>query len=441
MSQKKYWQSFGEINNNENFQKKQQDEFSEELPFEGFDDKGLIDAKAPRRDFLKYLGFSTAAATLAASCKVPVRKAVPFANKPENINPGVAKYYATTYVQDGDAIPVLAKVRDGRPIKIEGNDLCQFTKGGTTARAQASVLDLYDSHRLRFPQSRKGDRFEENTYETIDKAITTALASATGPVVLLTSTIVSASTQQVIDEFIAKFPGSRHVMADAVSYSGMLLANEASGFGRRLPSYRFEAAKVVVGLGCDFLCSWLSPVENAKGYSAGRKINEKNPVMSKHYQFEGHLSMTGAAADERFTHRASETGLVALALLAALDGSVSAPNIADAKLKAGIAKAAADLKANQGAALVVCGSNDVNVQTIVNAINNAIGANGSTIDWSAPVNYRKGIDKDLFDLVAQMDAGQVGALLIYGANPAYNYYDADKFKSALRKVKLTVSFI
>lgn len=440
MSQKKYWQSFGEINNTENFQKKQQDEFSEELPFEGFDDKGLIDAKAPRRDFLKYLGFSTAAATLAASCKTPVRKAIPFANKPENVIPGVAKYYATTYVQDGDAIPVLAKVRDGRPIKIEGNDLCSFTKGGTTARAQASVLDLYDSHRLRFPQVRKGDKLDEATYETIDKAIGDALTAATGPVVLLTSTITSPSTKQVISEFLAKFPGSRHVQADPVSYSGMLLANEASGFGRKLPTYNFGAARVVVSLGADFLGTWLSPVENARGYSAGRRINEKNPVMSKHYQFEGHLSTTGASADERFTHRPSETGAIALAILSGLDGSVTAPSIADTVLKAGITKVVNDLKANNGASLVVCGSNDVNVQVIVNAINNAIGANGTTINWAAPVNYRQGIDKDLVDLVAQMDAGQVGALLVYGANPAYHYFDTDKFKAALKKVRLTISF-
>ena len=97
--------------------------FRKNCLLKGFDDKGLIDAKAPRRDFLKYLGFSTAAATLAASCKIPVKKAIPYANKPENLIPGVAKYYATTYVQDGDVIPVVAKVRDGRPIKIEGNTL------------------------------------------------------------------------------------------------------------------------------------------------------------------------------------------------------------------------------------------------------------------------------------------------------------------------------
>ena len=440
MSQKQYWQGFGQVNDPENFQEKVTDEFREELPFEDLDEKGLLDAKAPRRDFLKYLGFSTAAATLAASCKVPVRKAIPFANRPENIVPGEAKYYATTYVQDGDAISILAKVRDGRPIKIEGNTLSSYTKGGTSARAQASVLDLYDMYRITHPKRKVGEKFEETTYEFVDKTIAEGLAAAGGSVVLLTSTIISPSTKQIIAEFLAKYPGSKHVQADAVSYSGMLLANEASGFGKNLPTYKFDAAKVIVSLGADFLGSWLNPVENAVGYGKGRKIDEKNPQMSKHYQFEGYLSTTGGSADERFTHRPSETGAVALALLSALDGSVTAPALADAKLKAGIAKVAADLKANVGAGLVVSGSNDVNVQIIVNAINNAIGAYGKTIDWSVTSNYRQGIDKDLVDLVAQMEGGQVGALLIAGANPAYSYFDADKFKSALKKVKLSVSF-
>ncbi len=439
----KYWQSFGEVNDPERFKELTQDEFREELPFEGFDDKGLIDAKAPRRDFLKYLGFSTAAATLAASCKIPVRKAIPYANKPENLIPGVAKYYATTYVQDGDVIPVVAKVRDGRPIKLEGNDLCSFTGGGTSARAQASVLDLYDMYRLKFPQQKtKAGKWEEvPTFEQFDKLVSDAITGLNGaPIVLLTETIVSPTSKQIISEFLAKYPGSKHVQYDAVSYSGMLLANEASGFGRKLPSYKFDAAKVIVSLGADFLGTWLSPVEFARGYSKGRKIDEKNPQMSKHYQFESHLSMTGANADERFTHRPSETGAVALALLAAIDGSVTAPALTDNKLKKGIDKVAVDLKANNGASLVVSGSNDVNVQAIVNAINNAIGAYGKTIDWSTPVNYRQGIDKDMHDLVDQMAAGQAGALLIHNANPVYNYYDADKFKTALKKVKLAISF-
>ncbi len=438
---KKIWQKFGELNNEEAVKKLAEDEFKEQLPFEDIDGE-VMDATTPRRDFLKYLGFSTAAAALAASCKIPSRRVVPFANKPADVFPGVAKYYATTYVQDGDVLPVIAKVRDGRPIKIEGNDLCSFTKGGTSPRAQASVLDLYDMYRLPHPKRKVGDKFEEiPTFDQLDKMVSDAMAGLNGaPVVLLTSTITSPTTKQIITEFLAKYPGGKHVQYDAVSYSGMLQANEASFGSRALPSYHFENAKLIVSLGADFLGTWLSPVEFARGYSYGRKIDEKNPQMSKHYQFESYLSMTGACADERFTHRPSETGAVALALYAALGGAVTAPAITDAKLKQAINNVANDLKNNNGAALVVSGSNDVNIQTVVNGINSLIGAYGKTIDWSVPVNYRQGIDKDMTDLVAMMQNGQVGALLIYGANPAYDYFDTDRFKAALKKVKLAVSF-
>ena len=446
MSDNKIWQSFAEINDPEKFRERIQDEFREELPFEDFDRDGLAEAKAPRRDFLKYLGFSTAAATIAAGCKIPVRKAVPYADKPADLIPGEAKYYATTYVQDGDVLPVVAKVRDGRPIKIEGNELCSFTLGGTSARAQASVLDLYDMYRLRFPQQRrvggkdgKEVKFEEiPTFEQADKLIGDALGSLNGqPVIILTSTIVSPSTRQIISEFLAKFPG-RHVQYDEVSYSGMLEANESTGFGRRLPNYRFDAARVIVSLGADFLGTWLSPVEFARGYSKGRKIDERNPQMSKHYQFESYLSTTGGSADERYTHRPSETGAVASALLAAVTGATV--TMSDEKLKQAIAKVAADLNANKGAAVVVCGSNDAAIQRIVNSINQAIGAYGATIDWSTPVNYRQGIDRDMAQLVEEMDSGRVGAVLIHEANPAYNYFNAARFISGMSKVKLAVSF-
>ena len=436
MSQNKYWQSFGEVKSGEEFRQQQQDEFREELPFEEVEG-GLADAKAPRRDFLKYLGFSTAAATLAASCEIPVKKVIPYANKPENLIPGVAQYYATTFVQEGDVVPVLAKVRDGRPIKIEGNKLegSAFAQGGTSARVQASVLDLYDMHRLRYPQQKKGDNFEEvPTYEQLDKLIGEQIKAAGGSTVLLTSTLNSPSTQAIINGY----GGLKHVQYDAVSYSGMLLANEACGFGRQLPSYDFASADVIVSLGADFLGSWLSPVEFAKAYSTGRKIDAANPRMSKHYQFEGFLSLTGASADERFVHRPSQTGAVAVALLSALNGG--AVSLSDAALKAGVEKVAADLNKNKGKGLVVCGSNDKNVQVVVNAINQAIGAFGSSIDWKRPVNYRKGIDADMTALVESMEAGQVGTLMIYGANPVYNYHDAARFTAALKKVKVTISF-
>lgn len=440
MDQKKYWQSFAERTGGEEVQKASQDEFKDDLIVEEPGGKGLLDATTPRRDFLKYLGFSTAAAALAASCEIPVRKAIPYVNKPENMVPGVADYYATTYISGGDAEPVIAKVRDGRPIKIEPNELSTILGGGTSAHAQASVLDLYDTARTRFPLQRAGNDFKEvSTFAAVDKMIGDAFAGLGGaPVVLLTATVSSPTLLQAITGFLAKYPGSRHVQYDGVSYSGMLTANEATYGKRAIPNYAFENAKVIVSLGADFLGTWLTPVQFRNGYSKNRIINEAAPQMSKHYQFEGMMSMTGANADERYTHLPSQTGAVALALLAAVGGQVTKPNL-ETRLQSAIDKAAKDLLANRGAGLVVSGSNNPNVQIVVNAINEAIGANGTTINWNVTNNTRKGTDAEFAQLVADMEAGRVGGLVVYEANPAYNYFDADRFKKALAKVKVSVS--
>jgi len=436
MEQKKYWQNFGELSNSEPNKKNGEDEFGADLPFGDIDEKGLLDAITPRRDFLKYLGFSTAAAMAAASCEMPVRKAIPYLTRPTDVLPGEANYYATTYVSGGDAIPVVAKVRDGRPIKLEGNELSTFTKGGTSARVQASILDLYDTSRLRYPFA---NGKEVTMLETFDKMVADALGGLGGaPIVLLTGTINSITTKQIIAEFIARYPGSRHVQYDPVSYSGLLLANESSYGKRAIPSYQFDKARVIVSLGADFLGTWLSPVEFQKDYSSGRKINESSATMSKHYQFESMMSMTGASADERFTHKPSEIGVVALSLLNAVSGQPVA-GISSQKLQKGIAKAAQELASNKGSALVVCGSNNPNIQIIVNAINEAIGANGATINWGIPLQTKQGLDSDMAALIADMNAGRIGALVVYDANPVYDYYDAENFKAALKKVKVSVS--
>src|SRR5665213_3017169 len=435
MSDKKYWQNFEELNQNEAEKSTPKNEFKQELPFEDLADENIFNAKTPRRDFLKFMGFSTAAGALAASCEMPVRKSIPFLNKPDDMLPGIPNYYASTYLNDGDAIPVVVKQREGRPIKIEGNELSTLTKGGTTAQCQSSVLDLYDTTRLRFPLANG----KESTFEAIDNMIADGMTAASGkPVVLLTTSITSITTRQIIGEFLAKYPGSRHVQYDAISYSGMILANQASYGKKAIPAYHFENAKVIVSLGADFLTTWLSPVVFANQYASTRRIDEDRPSMSRHFQFESHYSITGANADERFLHKPSETGAVALALLGALGGGTSSSisgNVAD-----GIKKAAEELSANKGSALVVCGSNDPNIQLIVNAINEAIGAVGKTIDWSTPVNYHHGIDEEIVTLTNDLNSGNVAALFVYGANPAYSYHDADKFIAGVKKCPFTVSY-
>ncbi len=445
MSNKQYWQNFGDLTQSDRFKQSAEKEFQEELlPIEELDSKGLLDAKTPRRDFLKYLGFSTAAATIAASCEMPVRKAVPYLQRPDNVVLGVPNYYASTYINAGDAISVVVKQRDGRPIKIEGNELSPLTKGATSAQSQASVLDLYDTTRLRHPLQKAAAEYKEVTsFESFDKLIGEAVVGLAGKaMVLLTSTIHSPSTLQIISEFLAKYPTSRHVQYDAVSYSGMLQANEASYGKRALPQYRFDKAKTIVSLGADFLGTWLSPTEFSKQYSETKKVSGNKPELSRHIHFESMMSMTGSNADDRYTHKPSQTAAVALALLAKLGGEVNAPTFTkeENRLSKGIEETAKYLLASKGAALVVCGSNDVNIQLVVNAINEAIGANGTTINWAATSNVRKGIDADMVKLSADMANGAVGAVMVYDCNPVYSLADGKKFGDALAKLPLSVSF-
>lgn len=433
MAQKQYWKGLEELENTPEYQQTVENEFSQDLPGVGKVSDKLFNAETPRRDFLKFLGFSTLAATVAASCEMPVRKAIPYAIKPEDITPGIANYYASSFVDNGEYCSVVVKTREGRPIMIEGNPASKITNGAISARVIASTLSLYDKARLRQPLAQGNPK---DTMADIDTPIQKALAAANGAIYLVTGTVLSPTTQVVIDQFKSKYPTAKHIQYDPISYYGLALANDKSFGKKAIPSYHFENAKTIFSLGADFLGSWIAPNEFSHGYNVNRKITAKKPEMSKHYQVEAMMSMTGSNADERATCKPSEYGKVAAALYEAITTG-AAPKVGSDKLNALIASAAKDLK-NSG--LVVCGSNDVHVQTIVNAINSAIGAYGTTISWATTSNYKKGNDEEFVAFVDAMNAGQVGAVLLHGVNPSYDYFDAEKFNAGLKKAGLTVSF-
>ncbi len=437
MSQKQYWKGLEELENNPAHQEAVANEFKEPLPLDISDN--LLNATTPRRDFLKYLGFSTAAAMLAASCEMPVRRAIPYAIKPEDIVPGVPNYYASTFVDGGEYCAVVVKTRDGRPIKLDGNKLSSITAGSSSARVQAAVLNLYDKTRLRQPQVRTADGgHQEATFEAIDRRVKEALAAAGGKAIyLLTSSIISPTTKEVISRFISKYPSAKHVTYDAISYSGMLLANEESYGKRALPSYHFDKARTILSLDADFLGNWLSPVEFSAQYADGRKVTAQKKEMSRHYQIETNHTISGASADFRATCKPSEVGAVAVALYNAITTGAK-PSFGSDALNTTITRAAKELKETSG--LVVCGSNDKHVQVVINAINDAIGATGNTINWAVNSHYKQGIDGEMVRLVEDMNAGNVGALLMHDVNPSYDYFDAEKFNTGLAKVALTVSF-
>ena len=443
MATKKYWKGLEELNNSPEFVQNANNEFAEQIPVEKFlGDENLTENNGTnRRDFLKFLGFSVTAASLAA-CETPVNKAIPYVVKPEEITPGVANWYASTFHDGYDYAAIIVKTREGRPIKIEGNDLSKVTMGGTSARIQASILSLYDSSRLTGPVSKSGDSWNPATWTNIDKEIGGKLAKVTGGIRILTSTIISPSTKAVIADFAAKYPNTKHVTYDAVSYSGMAKAN-GQMFGQELiPSYHFNHAEVIVGIGADFLANWLSPIEYANQYSKTRKVGKNKDKMSKHIQFESNLSLTGANADERVPVKVSEQGKVAVNLYNAVAKIVGGTALAGSALAcdAAIAKVAKELAENKGKSLVVSGSNDMNVQLVVNGINQMLSNYGKTIDIENPSYRHQGDDGAFADLVAEMTTGKVGAIITYNTNPIYTAPAALKFAEAYNKVGVRISF-
>ena len=417
---KKYWKGLAELTNDPAIESLKHNEFAEKLPVDEFlGDEKLSDSSTSRRDFLKFLGFSTAAATLAA-CETPVNRSIPYVVKPEEITPGVANWYASTYYDGNDFSNILVKTREGRPIFIKGNGL---TNSAPNSRVLASVLSLYDSNRLKSPMKNG----EASNWSTIDAEIKESLENIDGDVVVLSNSIISPSTQVIIDNFTSKY-AAKHVQYDAISYNGMLEANLASFGVRALPTYHLDKADVIVSFGADFLNSWLN-VDFERQYVANR--NPKTGKMSRHFQIESNLSLSGSNADVRVVVKPSEQ----LILLENLYNTLKGNSAADAR----IADVVSELSAAKGRSLVIAGSNDASVQIMVNAINDLLNNYGSTLDIENPCYLKKGDDSAVVSLVEDMNAGKVGALIICGVNPVYTFPNATAFTSGLKKVGLTVS--
>ncbi|ARS41414.1 molybdopterin oxidoreductase [Sphingobacteriaceae bacterium GW460-11-11-14-LB5] len=441
-SNKKYWKGLEEYNNTPDFVKNNKNEFAEPLPIEDVLNEAGLSTVTPRRDFLKALGFGLGAVTLAACQTAPVHKSIPYLVKPEEVTPGIPNYYTSSF--NGQSI--LVKTREGRPIKIEPNPNAGQFNCGTDARAQASVLDLYDVSKLKAPALVKDGKVEETTWAKIDSFVKGELAKAQAggkKIRIVSSTVNSPSTNAVIAQFIAKYPAAKLVQYDAVSYTGIIQANQNS-FGKAvLPKYNFDKADLIVSFSADFLGTWISGEEFTAQYTANRNYKSlENKKMSRHIQFESGMSLTGTNADTRVPVKLSEEGPALIALYNAITGSalpggtLGNNTTADKVIKL-VAK---ELVQAKGKGLVVCGSNDVSTQILVNAINAAIGSYGTTIDLDNPCYLYAGNDAEFNGLVAEMSRGEVGAVLFLNSNPVYDAANAKAFTDALAKVPAKISF-
>ncbi|WP_420321557.1 TAT-variant-translocated molybdopterin oxidoreductase [Flagellimonas sp.] len=433
-SNKKYWKSEAELNPNDSIvETLRQNEFSEQIPVDEFlgDKENLSATTTNRRDFLKYVGFSTAAATVAA-CEGPVHKSIPYVVQPDTIVPGVANYYATTIADGFDFASILVKTREGRPIKIENNTDAKVS-GSANARVQASVLTLYDSKRVQGPMA-NGEPIEWKVLDATVKAKLGSLKGSNRQIALLTQTYASPSTDKLIAEFKAEYGNNvNHVTYDAISEDAALNAFNAAYGERALADYDFEKADVIVSFGADFLGDWQGGGYDS-GYAKGRVPN--NGKMSKHIQLESNMSLTGANADKRYPMTPAQQKIALAKLYGKLNGTSVGGGTSD--VDAAVENVTAQIKKAGSKAVVVTGLNDINAQTVVLAINKLLSS--EAFDVENPKYVRQGDVAEVNKLVADMNAGRVGALIIDGVNPVYSLPNAADFVSGLDKVDVSVSF-
>jgi len=396
------------------------------LPVEGGD--------TSRRSFLKLVGFGVATATLAGCTRGPTTLVVPRLES-GGFTPGRAYWMATTCGGCEARCGMLARCRDGRPIKLEGNPEHALSNGGLCAVGQASVLELYDGRRFDGPTLAG----KKATWTEVDDAFRSALAGG-GGLRVLTRTVTSPSTRAWIERLTSKHGGA-HVEWDPRSASAILDAHAACFGERAVPRFHFDRARVIASFGADFLGTWLSPVEFARAYSAGRRPDGEAPTMSRHVQIESRLSLTGGAADQRLVIAPWEMRTALQIVVGEIAKHTSEPAVipTGGPRHAELVVLARELWEARGESLVVCGSDDLATQALAAQANRLLGNYGKTLDLELPSLARRGDDGALQKLVEEMKAGSIDVLVVDGLDPVYELPDNAGFQEALERVGFVLS--
>jgi molybdopterin-containing oxidoreductase family iron-sulfur binding subunit len=450
----KYWLTLDQWKQDPEFLKMAETEFQSSPLREGDSEDGFA-----RREFLKLMGASIAMAT-AGCIRRPVQKIVPYNKQPEEVTLGVSNFYTSTYFDGSDAIALLVKTREGRPVKVEGNPKFPATLGGVSSRAQASILNLYDPERLQGPQHNIFNEKHTNKdtvgikWDAMDDRVVAQLKKG-GGTVILSGAVASPSTRAVISDFGKAFNAS-HVVWEPLAHEEIQEGQKACYGEAVVPLYRYERAKIIVSVDADFLGGWLNATTSNRQFSIGRK---DPATMSKLVSFDSSYSLTGANSDIRFKIKPSQQLDVVMGLIHALvvkqgvPSSVGSTTVlttyANAAQKLGIEpalfnKVASDLWENRGQSLVVAGglqtltARSCELQIAVNFLNNLLGNDGKTVDVRNSNPALRASYSDLENLISDMNAGKVKTLIVHRTNPVYALPKEAGFSEALKKVEMVI---
>ncbi len=390
-----------------------------------------IDSGFDRRELLTLMGASMALTGLTACTRQPAERIFPYVKAPEELVPGVPLFYATAHVHGGYARGVLAKSYEGRPIKIEGNELHPASLGGTDVFAQGYLLNLYDPDRAQTLSERGEIRAWSAFLGAARLAVERERPDQGAGLRLLTGTVTSPTLRKQIGDVLAAFPKARWV-----SWEPVCRDNVAEGarlaFGEAVePLHAFERADVILSLEADFLGTGPDMPRAVRAFASRRRGENPNRL----YVVEATPSLTGARADHRRPMRPAEIERFARSVAAAV-GAVPPDGPTDSFAAA----VAADLKAHRGTGLVVAGETQPPVvHALAHAMNEALGNAGKTVTYvepaaGGPANQTAA----LAELVADMEAGKVTMLVILEGNPVFDAPADLQFARALEKVALRI---
>jgi anaerobic selenocysteine-containing dehydrogenase/Fe-S-cluster-containing dehydrogenase component len=413
-----------------------------------------------RRAFFKVIATSGTAAA-AAGCSQQVNYLIPYVVPPENIVPGVASYFSTVCRECPAGCGVIAKNRDGRVIKLEGNPDHPVNQGALCIRGQAALQGLY--HPDRFRGALVGGRpaqWDDAEKQVADRLAALAKAGQGSKIALVTG-IETGTLAHLMDEWVKALGARRRIAYEPLGYEAMRAANRMV-FGRdAIPEYAIQDSAYLISFGTDFLETWLSPVAYGRAFARMHSFSDGRAGTFVH--IEPRLSMTAANADEWIKNAPGTEALIALALLRlVLDEGAPAPGAAglraaaesvDVKAAATAAgveesvlkRIAHDLAASRaglviGGGAAVTSSNATETLVAINLLNAAIGAVGTRVRFGPDSSLgRASPYADMLALTEAMGRGEIEVLILGNVNPVYAMPPGSGFTEAMAKVPLVVS--
>ena len=420
-----------------------------------------------RRKFLQVAGVTGAG--LAAGCGTgEPEKWLPYLVPNEDIVPGIPTFYASTCRECPAGCGILVKTREGLPTKIEGNPQHPVNRGSLCARGQAALQGLYNPDRFTQPMKRTGDSWAPITWEQAETELAEALATAQSggrDRIAFVSGAGSGPLDRLSDAWLTAFGSNRRLRYEAFAYEPLREANRLTFGVATVPQHDFAAARYILSFGADFLETWLSPNENARGFAASHAWHDGR--MAKFVAVEPRRGMTGYSADEWVAPKPGTEHLVALAIANAIvRGGRSRATGGDgdalrgflARFDAATVASQADVPAEVIERLArefseaspslavgggVAGQHAAATQTAVavNILNIVAGNVGRTVFMPATSVFdRVARYRDMTALVDALNAGSIEVMLVHGTNPAYSMPAGAGFASAFAKARLKVAF-